>query len=85
MSASGPIVLRVLGQAESGSPLLTGTLWGGEGRVDEEQGWPRQLSDTCKGPEVDRTQPLTGGVAGVLRWGRRGRGAREACERGGWV
>lgn len=53
--------------------------------MDEEQGWPRQPSDTCKGPEADRTQPSTGGVAGVLRWGRRGRAAREACERGGWV
>ena len=70
---------------ESGSPLLAGTLGGGEGRVDEEQEWPGQPGDRCEGPEVDGTRPSAGGAAGVLRWGGRGRVAREACEHGGRV
>lgn len=61
--------MEAAGGWESGSPLLTGTLGGGEGRVDGEQGWLRQPSDTCKGPEVDGTWPSAGGVADVLRWG----------------
>ena len=74
--------VEAAGGWESGSPLLAGTLWGGEGRVDEEQGWPRQPGDRCEGPEVDGARPSAGGAAGVLRWGRRGRVAREACEHG---